>query len=67
MTRVVLTDEVNLKIVGADTDYDAAQRLACEVFTCAIVAVCRTDKGEMYIRPPETRDTSVFCYAVIAL
>lgn len=67
MARVVLTDEVNLKIVGADTDYDEAHRLACEVFTCAIVAVCRTDKGELYIRPHESRDPSRFCYAVISL
>lgn len=67
MAAVVLSDFVNINVVGAFTTYDEAHALACEIFTCIIAAVARTDKGEPYLRPAESRDSTIFCYAVLSL
>lgn len=67
MARVELGEEIKLNIAGAFTTLDEARGLACELFTCAIVAIGRTDKGIPYLRPEVSRDSTIFAYAVLII
>lgn len=66
MARVVLADSAMVNVIAFDT-YAEAQALACEVFTCAIAAIGRTANGTPYFRPAESKDETIFAYAVLTL
>lgn len=67
MAKVDLGEEIKLNIAGSFTTLDEARNLACELFTCAIVAIGRTDKGIPYLRPEVSRDSTIFAYAVVVI